>query len=57
MELSERSNSGSNSDSSVIHAFVVTFTNNVPFDVIDWGVVTAAILRPTRLGHSGMMAA
>src|SRR5436190_8584567 len=33
--------SGSSSDSSFIHAFVLTSTNSVPFAVMDFGVVTA----------------
>ena len=52
--LRDRSSSGSSNDNSFIHAFVVTWTNNVPFAVIDCGEVTAAICGPTSVGHSGM---
>lgn len=55
--FSDFSSSGSSSESSFIHAFVVTSTNSVPVAVIDFGVVTAAICGPTKPGHSGMTAA
>src|SRR5688500_3553384 len=42
------------SDNSVIHAFVVTATNNVPCGVTDNGSVTLAICGPTSLCHSGI---
>ena len=52
--MSDRNSSGSSSDNSFIHAFVVTYTNSVPFAVIDCGDVTAAICGPTNEGHSGI---
>ena len=43
LAFSDRNSSGSSNDNSFIHAFVVTWTNNVPFAVIDCGDVTLAI--------------
>lgn len=52
--FNRRKSSGSMSDNSVIQAFVVTATNNVPWGVTDNGSVTLAICGPTSVCHSGI---